>query len=118
MMGVLVVDDADFMRITIKGLLESNDIEVIGEASNGIEAVRKYKELSPKLVTMDITMPEMDGIGAVKEIIKIDPDAKIMVCSAMGQQSMVIEAIKAGAKTFVVKPFDQKKFINEVKSLL
>lgn len=117
-MGVLVVDDADFMRTTIKAILSESDIEVIGEAEDGLEAIEKYKELRPDVVTMDITMPEMDGIRAVKEILQIDPEAKIIVCSAMGQQSMVIEAIKAGAKTFVVKPFDRKKLVNEIKTLL
>lgn len=117
-MGVLVVDDAEFMRTIIKGLLNQNGIEVVGEAENGVEAIEKYKELEPKLVTMDITMPEMNGLEAIKEIIKIDPKAKIVVCSAMGQQTLVVEAIKAGAKTFVVKPLDQKKFISEVKALL
>ena len=117
-MGVLIVDDAVFMRRTIKGILISNNIEVSGEASSGREAIEKYKELDPDLVTMDITMPGMGGVEAVKEIMEYDPNARIIMCSAMGQESMVIDAIKAGAKTFIVKPFDKQRFIKEVKSML
>ncbi len=117
-MGVLIVDDALFMRRTIKGILISHNIEVSGEASNGSEAIQKYKELNPDLVTMDITMPGMGGVEAVKEIINYDPNAKIIMCSAMGQESMVIDAIKAGAKTFVVKPFNNQRLIKEIKSIL
>lgn len=117
-MGVLVVDDAEFMRTTMKGMLSENGIEVLGEAANGVEAIQKFQELNPKVVTMDITMPEMNGIEATREIIKIDPSAKIIVCSAMGQEAMVIEAIKAGAKAFVVKPFNEEKLINEINNYL
>ena len=94
---VLVVDDAAFMRMMVKDILTKNGYEVVGEAENGMKALEKYQELKPDLVTMDITMPEMDGISAVKEIKKVDPNAKIVMCSAMGQQAMVIEAIQAGA---------------------
>ena len=94
---ILIVDDAAFMRMMIKDILTKNGYEVAGEAADGVEAVEKYKELQPDLVTMDITMPEMDGITALKEIRKIDPDAKVIMCSAMGQQAMVIDAIQAGA---------------------
>ena len=100
--GILIVDDASFMRMMIKDILVKNGFEVIGEAENGVKAVEKYKELQPELVIMDITMPEMDGIQAVREIKNINQDAKIIMCSAMGQQSMVIEAIQAGAKDFIV----------------
>ena len=93
---VLVVDDAAFMRMMVKDILSKNGYEVVGEAENGMKALEKYQELKPDLVTMDITMPEMDGISAVKEIKKVDPNAKIVMCSAMGQQAMVIEAIQAG----------------------
>ena len=117
-MGILVVDDAQFMRTTMRGMFNENGIEVVGEAENGLEAIEKYKELNPKVVTMDITMPEMNGIEATKEIIKFDPTAKIIVCSAMGQEAMVIEAIKAGAKAFVVKPFNEKKLIDEINNYL
>lgn len=95
---ILIVDDAAFMRMMIKDILTKNGYEVVGEAADGLQAVEKYKELQPDLVTMDITMPEMDGITALKEIKKIDPNAKVIMCSAMGQQAMVIDAIQAGAK--------------------
>lgn len=109
---VLVVDDAAFMRIKLKDILEKNNYEVVGEAENGIQAIEKYKELSPDIVTMDITMPEMDGVEALKEIHAFDPSAKILMCSAMGQQSMVMDAIRAGAVDFIVKPFDTERVIH------
>ncbi len=115
---VLIVDDASFMRMMIKDILTKNGFEVLGEAENGLKAVEKYKELNPDLVIMDITMPEMDGIQAVKEIKKINGDAKIVMCSAMGQQAMVIEAIQAGAKDFIVKPFQADRVIEAVKKVL
>lgn len=109
---ILVVDDAMFMRTMIKNLLKSSpDFEVIGEAENGIEAIQKYKELQPDIVTLDITMPEMDGLEALKEIIGIDANAKVVICSAMGQQGMVLDAIKSGAKDFIVKPFQADRVI-------
>lgn len=108
---VLIVDDAAFMRIKLKDILEKNNYEVAGEAENGHEAVEKYKELQPDIVTMDITMPELDGVEALKEIKTIDPDASILMCSAMGQQSMVMDAIRAGALDFIVKPFDTERVI-------
>lgn len=115
--GVLIVDDAAFMRMMIKDVLAKNGFEVVGEAENGIKAVEKYTELKPGLVIMDITMPEMDGIEAVKKIRAIDPDAKIIMCSAMGQQAMVIEAIQAGAKDFIVKPFQPDRVVEAVKKV-
>ncbi len=115
---ILIVDDAAFMRMMIKNILTSNGYEVVGEAENGLQAVEKYKELKPDLVTMDITMPEMDGIAAVKEIKKIDPNARVIMCSAMGQQSMVIEAIQAGAKDFIVKPFNPQRVLEAVEKAL
>ena len=115
---VLIVDDAAFMRMMIKDILTKNGYEVVGEAENGIKAVEKYKELMPDLVIMDITMPEVDGIQAVKEIKKINGTAKIIMCSAMGQQAMVIEAIQAGAKDFIVKPFQAERIIEAVKKVL
>lgn len=108
---VLIVDDAAFMRIKLKDILEKNNYEVAGEAENGLEAIEKYKELQPDIVTMDITMPELDGVEALKEIKVIDPDASILMCSAMGQQSMVMDAIRAGALDFIVKPFDTERVI-------
>jgi len=116
--GILVVDDAAFMRMMIKDVLTKNGFEVIGEAENGAKAIEKYKELQPSLTIMDITMPEIDGIQAVKEIKKIDPSAKIIMCSAMGQQAMVIEAIQAGAKDFIVKPFQADRVIEAVKKVI
>ncbi len=115
---ILVVDDAAFMRMMIKDILSKNGFEVVGEAENGQVAIEKYKELKPDLVTMDITMPELDGIGAVKEIKKINPAAVIVMCSAMGQQSMVIEAIQAGARDFIVKPFQADRVVEAIKKAL
>lgn len=115
---ILIVDDAAFMRMMIKDILTKNGYEVVGEAENGAVGVKLYKELKPDLVTMDITMPEMDGITAVKAIKKIDPDANIIMCSAMGQQMMVMEAIQAGARDFIVKPFQQERVIQAVKKAI
>ena len=112
---VLVVDDAAFMRMMVKDILSQNGYDVVGEAENGLKAIEKYQELTPDLTTMDITMPEMDGITAVKEIKKIDPNAKIIMCSAMGQQAMVIEAIQAGARDFIVKPFQPDRVLEAVR---
>jgi two-component system chemotaxis response regulator CheY len=115
---VLIVDDAAFMRMMIKEILTKNGYSVVGEASDGAQAVEKYKELGPDLVTMDITMPEMDGITALKEIKKFDPNARIIMCSAMGQQAMVIDAIQAGAKDFIVKPFQADRVLEAIKKTL
>lgn len=111
---ILVVDDAAFMRMMIKDILTKNGYVVVGEADNGAVAIEKYQELKPDLVTMDITMPEMDGIAAVREIKKLDPNARIIMCSAMGQQAMVIDAIQAGAKDFIVKPFQPERVLEAV----
>lgn len=115
---ILVVDDAQFMRMMIREIVTKNGYEVCGEANDGAQAIDKYKELKPDLVTMDITMPEMDGIQALKEIRKFDPNAKVIMCSAMGQQAMVIDAIQAGAKDFIVKPFQQDRVIEAIKKTL
>ena len=115
---VLIVDDAAFMRMMIKDILSKNGYEVAGEADNGLKAVEKYKELTPDLVLMDITMPEMTGIEAVKNIKAIDPGAKIVMCSAMGQQAMVIESIQAGARDFIVKPFQADRVIEAVRKVV
>ena len=112
---ILIVDDAAFMRMMIKDILEKNGYEVVGEAQDGAQAVEKFKELRPDLVTMDITMPEMDGIAALKKIREIDANAKVIMCSAMGQQAMVIDAIQAGAKDFIVKPFQADRVIEAVR---
>ncbi|HOC08337.1 MAG: response regulator [Clostridiales bacterium] len=116
--GVLIVDDAAFMRMMIKDILSKNGYQVVGEAENGLKAVEKYAELKPDLVIMDITMPEMDGIEAVKRIRAVDPGATIVMCSAMGQQAMVIEAIQAGAKDFIVKPFQPERVLEAVNKVL
>lgn len=113
--SVLIVDDAAFMRMMIKDILTKNGYEIAGEAADGNQAVEQYKESNPDIVTMDITMPDKDGIEAVKEIIGIDPEAVIIMCSAMGQQAMVMEAIQAGARDFIVKPFQQERVLQALE---
>lgn len=115
---ILIVDDAAFMRMMIKDILTKNGFDVVGEAADGAQAIEKYKEHKPDLVTMDITMPEVDGITALKEIKNLDPDAKIIMCSAMGQQAMVIDAIQAGAKDFIVKPFQADRVVEAIQKTL
>ncbi|HHY43522.1 MAG TPA: response regulator [Coprothermobacter sp.] len=115
---VLIVDDAAFMRMMIKNVLTQNGYEVAGEASNGQEALVLYEKVKPDLVTLDITMPEMDGIQTLKELLKIDPSANIIMVTAMGQQQLVIEAIQVGAKDFVVKPFQPDRLLEAVKKAL
>lgn len=110
-MKVLIVDDAAFMRMMLKDILTKNGHEVVGEAANGVEMLSKYEETQPDIVILDITMPEMDGLTAIKELRKKHPDANVIMCSAMGQQSMVIDAIQSGAKDFIVKPFQAKRVI-------
>lgn len=116
--GILIVDDAAFMRMMIKDILSKNGFDIVGEAENGLKAVEKFSELNPDLVIMDITMPELDGIEAVKKIRTIDDSAKIIMCSAMGQQAMVIEAIQAGAKDFIVKPFQPERVLEAVNKAI
>lgn len=118
MTKVLIVDDASFMRMMIKDILQKNGFEVVGEAANGIEAINLYKKEKPDVVTMDITMPDMDGIEAVKEIKSFDPAAKIIMCSAMGQQSMVMDAIKSGARDFIVKPFQADRVLEAIRKVV
>lgn len=113
-MRILITDDAAFMRMVLRKLLETAGHEVVGEAANGEQAVAEYKRLQPDLVTMDITMPIMDGIMATKEIRRFDPKAKVIVTSAMGQMAMVKEALVAGAIDFVVKPVDQDRFLQAI----
>jgi two-component system chemotaxis response regulator CheY len=115
---VLVCDDAIFMRTMISDILTQAGFEVVGEAESGAQAVTKYRQLKPDLVTMDIVMPDMGGIDAVREICREDPDAKILMCSAMGQQALVVEAIQAGAKDFVVKPFQPSRVLEAVQRVL
>ena len=116
--NILIVDDAAFMRMMIKDILSKNGYIVAGEAENGVKAIEKYNEVKPDLVLMDITMPEKDGIQALKEIKAIDPKAQVIMCSAMGQQAMVIESIQAGAKDFIVKPFQADRVIEAVKKVV
>ena len=118
MAKILIVDDAAFMRMMIKDILTKNGYEVAGEAENGVVAVSKYAELKPDLVLMDITMPEKDGIQALKDIKAADAGAKVIMCSAMGQQAMVIEAIQGGAKDFIVKPFQPDRVLEAVKKVV
>ncbi|MEK3808924.1 MULTISPECIES: response regulator [unclassified Metabacillus] len=115
---IMIVDDAAFMRMMIKDILTKNGFDVVAEASDGAQAVEKYKEHHPDLVTMDITMPEMDGITALKEIKKMNPHARVIMCSAMGQQAMVIDAIQAGAKDFIVKPFQADRVLEAINKTL
>lgn len=113
--NILICDDAAFMRMMIKDILVKNGYNIAGEAENGVKAVEKYLETKPDLVMMDITMPEMDGIQALKKIKATDPSANVIMCSAMGQQAMVIESIQSGAKDFIVKPFQQDRVLEAVK---
>lgn len=115
---ILIVDDAIFMRSMLSDIFTKNSYEIVGEAENGIEAIQKYKELRPDITTMDIVMPEMNGIEAVKEIIKFDPEAKILMCSALGQEALVTESIEAGAKDFIIKPFSPKMVLKVVNQII
>ena len=116
--NILICDDAAFMRMVIKDILTKNGYTVVGEAENGAKAVEKYAELKPDLVLMDITMPEMDGIQALKKIKEADPSATVIMCSAMGQQAMVIESIQSGAKDFIVKPFQADRVLEAVRKVV
>lgn len=111
----MIVDDAIFMRMKLKDILEKNGYEVVAEAQNGADAIEKYRAERPDIVTMDITMPEMDGIEALKGIKRMDPSAKVIMCSAMGQQAMVMEAIQSGALDFIVKPFETDRVIDSIQ---
>ncbi|MBT9172590.1 MAG: Chemotaxis protein CheY [Syntrophomonadaceae bacterium] len=115
---ILITDDTAFMRMTLRNILEKNGYQVVGEAEDGQVAVDKYRELRPDLVTMDITMPRMDGITAIKKIMEIDSQAKIIVCSAMGQKALVIEALNAGARDFIVKPFQAERIVNALQKIV
>lgn len=118
MARVLVVDDAAFMRKMLTDALSSGGHEVVGEAGNGVEAIQRFQELRPEVVTLDITMPEKDGLATLEEIIAIDPSAKVVMCSALGQESKVLESIKLGAKDFVVKPFQPERVLEAVAKAL
>ncbi|KRE71324.1 response regulator [Paenibacillus sp. Soil750] len=118
MKRIMIIDDAAFMRALLKDYLSSLGHEIVAEGSNGREAIQLYKRYKPDLVTMDITMPEMDGISALKEIMKFDPRANVIMCSAMGQQQMVLDSIRAGAKDFLVKPFNNERIVEAVDRVL
>ncbi|KUO69895.1 MAG: histidine kinase [Clostridia bacterium BRH_c25] len=118
MKKVLIVDDAAFMRASIRMMLEKNGFEVVGEAENGLVGIQKYKELSPDIVTMDITMPDMDGIESLKAIKEYDAKAKIIMVSAMGQEPMVMDAVVSGAKSFIVKPFKEELVVQTLNKVL
>lgn len=118
MAKILVVDDAIFMRMSIKKMLEENGHTMIGEAADGVEAIEKYAELKPDVVLLDITMPEMNGIEALKRIRVLNPKAKIIICSAMGYQEMIAESIKCGAEDFIVKPFDAERLMAIINKVL
>ena len=117
MIKVLIVDDAAFMRLSMKTMMEKKGFEVVGEAENGAVAIIKYNELRPDIVTMDITMPVMDGIQALKQIIKLDPKAKIIMITAMGQELMVKEAVMSGAKGFIIKPYKEVDVIQTIEQI-
>ena len=114
---VLIIDDTAFMRMTLRNVLEKNGYEVVGEAEDGVQAIEQYLLVKPDLVTMDITMPNMDGITAIKKIIEKDPEAKIVVVSAMGQKALVIEALNSGAKDFIVKPFQPDRIVEALQKV-
>jgi two-component system chemotaxis response regulator CheY len=118
MARVLVVDDAAFMRKMLSDVLAKGGHEVVGEAGNGEEAVQRFQELRPDIMTLDITMPEKDGIAALKEILALEPAARVVMCSALGQESKVLESIKAGAKDFVVKPFQPARVLDAIGKAL
>ena len=115
---VLIVDDLTFIKMVLKDLVEKAGFRVVGEASDGEEAVRLYEEKKPDVVLLDITMPKMDGLAALKQILKIDPAARVIMCSALGQQRLIVQAIQLGAKDFIVKPFKPERVIGSIKKAL
>ena len=115
---VLIVDDLTFIKMVLKDLVEKAGFRVVGEASDGEEAVRLYEEKKPDVVLLDITMPKMDGLAALKQILKIDPAARVIMCSALGQQRLILQAIQLGAKDFIVKPFRPERVIGSIKKIL
>ena len=114
----LVVDDAIFMRTVLKKMLTESDFKVVGEAGNGLQAIEMAKLLQPDIITLDITMPEMDGIQAIEKILEVSPNSKIIMCSAMGQHSKVVEAIKKGAKDFIIKPFEKTRVLQAIYNVM
>lgn len=116
--NILIVDDAAFMRMTIKKMVEAHGHVVVGEAENGVEAIKKYQELRPDVILLDITMPEMNGVDAMKALKGLDAGVKVIICSAMGQQAMVAQTIQAGAKDFIVKPFVEERLMASIDKVL
>ena len=116
--NILIADDLKFIKLVLRDLIEKAGFRVVGEASNGEEAVELYQDKRPDVVLMDITMPKMDGLSALKQILKIDPEAKIIMCSALGQQSLIVQALQLGAKDFIVKPFKEERVIASIKKIL
>jgi two-component system chemotaxis response regulator CheY len=117
MARILVVDDAAFMRRMVSDVLTSGGHEVVGEAADGNEAVERYQELRPDVMTLDITMPEKDGLTALRELMALDPGATVVMCSALGQESKVLEAVKAGAKDFIAKPFEAQRVLTAIEKV-
>lgn len=117
MKKILIVDDAAFMRMILKNIVEPAGYEVVAEASNGLEAIEKFEQYKPDVITMDITMPVMDGIVALKEILKIDPNANVCMVSAMGQDKVILESVKSGAKDFIVKPFESEVVLEKMRTI-
>jgi len=115
---ILIVDDLSFMRMIQKEILSQRGYVVVGEASNGLEAVEKYRSLRPDLVLLDITMPQMNGLEAMRKIFSIDPQARVIMCSALGQQNLIVEAIRAGVKDFIVKPFKPERMLSAIERAL
>ena len=115
---VLIADDLTFIKLVLRELVEKAGFRVVGEASNGQEAVELYQNKRPDVVLMDITMPKMDGLAALKQILKFDPGAKIIMCSALGQQTLIVQALQLGAKDFIVKPFREERVVSAIKNIL
>ena len=115
---IVIADDASFMRMMLKNILVAGGYDVVGEAANGREAIQKYKELKPDLLISDMVMPEMGGIDVLKNLVTEFPNANIIICSAIGQQALVIEAIQAGAKDYIVKPFEQSNVIETINKII
>lgn len=115
---VLIADDLKFIKLVLRELLEKAGFRVVGEASNGQEAVELYQNNRPDVVLMDITMPKMDGLAALKQILKFDPEAKVIMCSALGQQTLIVQALQLGAKDFIVKPFREERVVAAIKKIL
>lgn len=116
--NILIADDLKFIKLVLRDLVEKAGFRVVGEASNGEEAVELYQDQRPDVVLMDITMPKLDGLAALKRILKIDPEAKVIMCSALGQQSLIVQALQLGAKDFIVKPFKEERVITAIKKIL